>query len=68
MLILDRTGDGLDGSTEKRVMKELMQNTATLMITHNLKTAREADKILYINKGELNEIGTHEELMALNGN
>lgn len=68
VLLLDEPGDGLDGSTEKRVMKELMQNTATLMITHNLKTAREADKILYINKGELNEIGTHEELMALNGN
>lgn len=68
VLILDEPADGLDGSTEKRVMNELMQDTATLIITHNLKTAREADKILYINKGEINEIGTHDELIALNGN
>lgn len=68
ILILDEPADGLDGSTEKRVMKELMTDTATLIITHNLKTAREADKILYLDKGELNESGTHDELMSQNGN
>src|SRR5699024_2441527 len=67
VLILDEPADGLDGSTEKRVMKDLMRDTATLIITHNLKTAREADKILYIYEGEIKEIGTYDELMALNG-
>lgn len=61
VLILDEPADGLDGSTEKRVMKDLMRDTATLIITHNLKTAREADKILYIYEGEINEIGTHDD-------
>lgn len=68
VLILDEPADGLDGSTEKRVMKDLMKDTAALIITHNLKTAREADKILYIHEGEINETGTHDELMKLNGN
>ncbi len=68
VLILDEPADGLDGSTEKRVMKELMRDKATLIITHNMKTAREADKILYLNNGGLQEIGTHDELMKRNGN
>ena len=49
-------------------MQRLMENTATLMITHNLRSASVADKIVYLEKGGINEIGTHDELISLNGN
>lgn len=71
VVILDEPAEGLDGATEKRVMQpmqRLMENTATLMITHNLRSASVADKIVYLEKGGINEIGTHDELISLNGN
>ena len=71
VVILDEPAEGLDGATEKRVMQpmqRLMENTATLMITHNLRSASVADKIVYLEKGGINEIGTHDELVSLNGN
>ena len=71
VVILDEPAEGLDGATEQRVMKpmqRLMENTATLMITHNLRSASNADKIVYLKKEGITEIGTHDELMSQNGN
>lgn len=71
VVILDEPAEGLDGATEKRVMQpmqRLMENTATLMITHNLKSASIADKIVYLDKDNVTEIGTHDELISQNGN
>ncbi|WP_462420028.1 ABC transporter ATP-binding protein [Salinicoccus sp. Marseille-QA3877] len=71
VVILDEPAEGLDGATEKRVMQpmqRLMENTATLMITHNLRSASIADKIVYLDKENITEIGTHDELISQNGN
>ncbi|MFC3040829.1 ABC transporter ATP-binding protein [Virgibacillus xinjiangensis] len=66
ILILDEPAEGLDANSEKRVMdpmKRLMEDKATLIITHNLKSAAAADRILYLKDGEVIESGTHEELL-----
>src|SRR5699024_7507391 len=70
ILILDEPTEGLDAKSEKRMMdplKTLMKDKATLMITHNLRSAATADKILYLDKGKVIESGTHEELLQQNG-
>ncbi|WP_174615890.1 ABC transporter ATP-binding protein [Virgibacillus ihumii] len=70
ILILDEPTEGLDGNSEKRLidpMKRLMKEKATLIITHNLRSAAAADRILYLKDGEVKESGTHEELLIQNG-
>ena len=58
--------NGIDASSEKQVqdaLENLMQNRTTFIIAHRLSTVRNADKILVINKGEIAEQGTHNELI-----
>ncbi len=42
-----------------------MKNKTTLIIAHRLSTIKNANKILFLEKGEIKEAGTHEELMSL---
>jgi ATP-binding cassette subfamily B protein len=70
ILILDEATSALDTHSERLIqaaLEPLMRNRTTLAIAHRLSTILAADVILVVNKGEIVERGTHEELMELNG-
>ena len=70
IVILDEPTTGLDNASEHLVteaLQRLTQNRTTFWISHNLHTAQDADQIFYLEQGQLQERGTHPELMALNG-
>lgn len=70
MLILDEATSSIDTRTEIKIQKaflKLMQGRTSFIVAHRLSTIREADQILVMNKGEIVEHGTHNELMMING-
>ena len=70
ILILDEATSSIDTRTERLVqqaMGELMANRTSFVIAHRLSTIREADTILVLNKGDIVEQGTHDELLAKGG-
>jgi ABC-type multidrug transport system fused ATPase/permease subunit len=70
ILVLDEPTAALDAETEHRVMHNLAEwgkDRVIFLITHRLSTVRQADQILYLEDGELREIGRHAELMRVNG-
>lgn len=70
ILILDEATSALDSESEALVqeaLERLMQNRTVFMIAHRLATVRRADRILVIEKGQIVESGTHEELLEQSG-
>jgi ATP-binding cassette subfamily B protein/subfamily B ATP-binding cassette protein MsbA len=70
VLILDEPTSALDATTEASVldaMRRLMVGRTTLMIAHRLSSVREADRIIVLERGQIIEDGTHEQLLQLNG-
>ncbi|RTK98799.1 MAG: lipid A export permease/ATP-binding protein MsbA [Proteobacteria bacterium] len=70
ILVLDEATSALDNQSEKLVQEaldRLMQNRTTIVIAHRLSTIQHADKIVVMDRGNVVEIGQHDELLAKNG-
>ena len=70
IMILDEATSNVDTHTEvliQKAMAELMRGRTSFVIAHRLSTIRDADMILYMEDGDIKEVGSHEELMERDG-
>jgi ATP-binding cassette subfamily B protein len=70
ILILDEATSSIDTETEQLIQKaleRLLVGRTSIVIAHRLSTVQKADRILVLHKGEVRELGTHQELLALRG-
>jgi ATP-binding cassette subfamily B protein len=70
ILILDEATSSVDTESEMLIQKaidKLITERTSIVIAHRLSTIRKADKIIVLDKGEIKEMGTHEELLSLEG-
>lgn len=70
ILVLDEATSSIDTETEQliqKAIKKMLQGRTSIVIAHRLSTIQSADKIIVLHKGEIREMGTHQELLSLNG-
>ena len=70
IIIFDEATSSLDTETEKKIQQNIYgvtSNVTTILIAHRLETVIHADKIVFLDKGEIVEQGTHSNLLLLNG-
>ncbi len=70
ILILDEATSSIDTETEiliQQAIRKLLQGRTSLVIAHRLSTIQRANKIIVMHKGEIREMGTHQELLSLGG-
>ena len=66
IILLDEATSALDAESEEKVQNAIMnltKNRTTLVIAHRLSTIIRADKIILVNRGEISDFGTHNELL-----
>jgi ATP-binding cassette subfamily B protein len=70
ILILDEATSSVDSTTEKEIQKaldNLVKGRTTIAIAHRLSTLRKADRLIVLDRGQIIEQGSHDQLMDLNG-
>jgi ATP-binding cassette subfamily B multidrug efflux pump len=70
ILVLDEATSNIDTETElliQEALKKLTHNRTTIVIAHRLSTIQHADKIIVLHKGEIKEMGNHQELLSKKG-
>ena len=70
ILIMDEATSSVDSQTEKEIQKaldNLVQGRTTIAIAHRLSTLHKADRLVVLDRGQVVEVGSHDELMAKQG-
>ncbi len=68
--MLDEATSSIDSYTEKKIQNALdilLKNRTSITIAHRLATVRKCDRIIVLNAGKIEEIGSHDELLSKKG-